>query len=135
MGQVSTIKVERHIICTHFDDIALPIRMNVQDLYQQVRLKYNFNFDLKPEQGDAIKCILRKKHVFAILPTGFGKSLCFVLPPLMLDVMHPETQHISIIISPLKSLMRDQTQRLKALGVKTACLEKDMDPETKKGKL
>ena len=57
----------------------------IQSAYAQVKTDYNFDFELKQHQTDVIRHILQKEDVFAILPTGYGKSLCYVLPPLMLD--------------------------------------------------
>lgn len=59
---------------------------------------------LKPEQKKIVTSILNKKDVLAVLPTGFGKSMCYVLPHLI-------TNRNVIIVSPLVSLIRDQEQK------------------------
>jgi len=45
-----------------------------------------FNFDLKQEQLDIIQALCKGRDVNAVLPTGFGKSICFVVPPLIADL-------------------------------------------------
>ena len=42
-------------------------------------------FTLKDEQCEALRLLFEKKHTFCLLPTGFGKSVIFVLPPLIMD--------------------------------------------------
>lgn len=58
---------------------------DIVDAFYEVKKVYNFKFDLKNEQIDVIRDLLNGNNVFAMLPTGFGKSMGFVLPPLMLD--------------------------------------------------
>jgi len=50
-----------------------------------VKEKYSISCDMKKEQYDIIKLLLEKRNVIGILPTGFGKTLTFLLPPLILD--------------------------------------------------
>jgi ATP-dependent DNA helicase RecQ len=65
-----------------------------------------FNIDkLKNEQIDIINEILYGNDVIGLLPTGYGKSLCYILPPLL-------TKKIMIVISPLIALMEDQKKNL-----------------------
>ncbi len=61
-------------------------------------------------QREIIEAILAGQNVFAVFPTGHGKSLCYQLPALMLD-------GITVVISPLIALMKDQVDGLKALGI------------------
>jgi ATP-dependent DNA helicase RecQ len=77
-------------------------------------LKENFGFEkFRPNQEDIINCILSGKDTLAIMPTGGGKSICFQLPALVLP-------GITIVISPLIALMKDQVDSLKANGIQ-AC--------------
>jgi len=59
--------------------------MDVKTTFSLIKSVYNIKFDLKEEQIDIINNIASRKNVFGILPTGFGKSATFVLPPLLLD--------------------------------------------------
>jgi ATP-dependent DNA helicase RecQ len=77
-------------------------------------LKENFGFEkFRPNQEDIINCILSGQDTLAIMPTGGGKSICFQLPALVLP-------GITIVISPLIALMKDQVDSLKANGIQ-AC--------------
>lgn len=63
-------------------------------------------------QREIIEAILDGENVFAIFPTGHGKSLCYQLPALMLD-------GITVVITPLISLMKDQVDALRQQGIDT----------------
>ena len=77
-------------------------------------LKENFGFEkFRPNQEDIINCVLAGQDTVAIMPTGGGKSICFQLPALLFA-------GITIVISPLIALMKDQIDSLKANGIE-AC--------------
>jgi len=59
--------------------------MDLNQAFSLVRDQYNINISLKQEQVEILQLLLLKKNVVAILPTGFGKSFLFLLPPLLLD--------------------------------------------------
>ena len=63
-------------------------------------------------QREIIEAILEGENVFAVFPTGHGKSLCYQLPALMLD-------GITVVITPLISLMKDQVDALRQQGIDT----------------
>ena len=77
-------------------------------------LKENFGFEkFRPNQETIINTILSGQDTLAIMPTGGGKSICFQLPALILP-------GITIVISPLIALMKDQVDSLKTNGI-SAC--------------
>lgn len=79
-------------------------------------LKKYWNFDtLKDKQISVINEILSGNDVVGLLPTGYGKSLCYLLPPLL-------TKKTIFIISPLISLMDDQKDKLIKLGIPVSAL-------------
>jgi ATP-dependent DNA helicase RecQ len=86
-------------------------------------LKSTFGFDdFRPGQSEIIEAILNGEEALAIMPTGGGKSLCYQLPALMRD-------GVTLVISPLIALMRDQVEALRALGVEAGALTSANDEE------
>lgn len=74
-------------------------------------LKQSFGFAaFRPLQEEIIGDVMAGRDVFALLPTGGGKSLCFQLPALMLP-------GLTVVVSPLISLMKDQVDALQASGI------------------
>ncbi|MDZ4746252.1 MAG: RecQ family ATP-dependent DNA helicase [bacterium] len=70
-------------------------------------------------QQDIIQAVSIGRDVLGVLPTGGGKSLCFQIPALM-------RPGVTLVVSPLIALMKDQTQRLRERGVKAASLHGSM---------
>ena len=69
---------------------------------------------LRPEQLEVVIQFLSGRDVFAVLPTGFGKSLCFAVLPLAFDKLsRPTEKAIVVVASPLTAIMKDQVSRLK----------------------
>src|SRR4051812_47195062 len=66
--------------------------------------------EFRPGQEDVVRSVLRGRDTLAIMPTGGGKSLCYQLPGLHL---HGAT----LVVSPLISLMKDQTDKLASMGI------------------
>ncbi len=66
-------------------------------------------------QSDVIESAITGKDSLVIMPTGGGKSLCYQVPALIME-------GLTLVISPLISLMKDQVDQLKASGVKAECI-------------
>ena len=82
-----------------------------------------FGYDaFRPGQADIVDAVAQGKNVLAIMPTGGGKSLCFQLPALMRD-------GVTVVISPLIALMRDQVRALQEAGVAAGALTSGNTPE------
>ena len=84
-----------------------------------------FGFDgFRPGQAEVVDAVASGQNTLAIMPTGGGKSLCFQLPALMRD-------GLTVVISPLIALMRDQVRALREAGVAAGALTSgNTDEET-----
>src|SRR5690606_11139256 len=97
---------------------ALPILHSAR-----AALKSVFGFDdFRPGQADIVAALLGGEDVLAVMPTGSGKSLCYQLP----EVVRPG---LTVVVSPLIALMRDQVGQLRANGIEAASLNSANDPE------
>lgn len=87
-------------------------------------LKKYFGFDsFRQGQREIIEKILEGKDVLGVLPTGGGKSICYQLPALM-------KEGLTLVISPLISLMKDQVDALREDGIKASFINSSLDFET-----
>jgi len=86
-------------------------------------LKTHFDWDeFRPGQQEVVRHLMQGQSAAAIFPTGSGKSLCFQLPALMLD-------GLTLVVSPLIALMKDQIDALTARGIKAARLDSTLSLE------
>src|SRR5438067_2323459 len=84
-------------------------------------LKKHFGYDeFRPLQREIITDALNGRDVFALLPTGGGKSLCFQLPALLRD-------GLTIVVSPLIALMKDQVDALRTSGIAATFLNSSLE--------
>ena len=86
-------------------------------------LKQTFGYDtFRPLQQDVIENVLSRKDTLAVMPTGGGKSLCYQIPSLMFD-------GLTVVVSPLISLMKDQVEQLRAFGVPSLFINSTLSPQ------
>src|SRR5690348_9217449 len=103
--------------------------MKLQEYPLLELLKKYFGFaSFRPLQEQIIRDTLAGKDVFAVLPTGGGKSLCFQLPALV-------RPGLTVVISPLIALMKDQVDALQAAGVAATFLNSSLATEESRARL
>ncbi len=87
-------------------------------------LKDTFGYNtFLPLQREVIENVLAGRDTLAIMPTGGGKSLCYQIPALLLD-------GLTLVVSPLIALMKDQVEQLRANGVPAVYLNSSLSPES-----
>ena len=94
----------------------------IKDIFQENRRKFGHN-SFRPGQQDVIENAIKGRDVFVLMPTGGGKSLCYQLPAWCCP-------GLSVVISPLLSLIQDQVASLTKLGVESVFLNSSQDYET-----
>ena len=73
---------------------------------------------MKPQQLEVIESFIKGNDVFGVLPTGFGKSLCYGCLPLVYDTLlqKPKGYSIALVVTPLVAIMKDQVRPGYTLG-------------------
>src|SRR5207247_6603261 len=89
----------------------------------EVLLRERFGFPaFRPGQREVIEALRRRGGALAVFPTGGGKSLCYQLPALALE-------GVTLVVSPLIALMKDQIDFLRGRGIAAARLEPSLPAE------
>src|SRR5438094_2039682 len=87
-------------------------------------LKERFGLEaFRPGQQQIVDALLAGRSALAVFPTGSGKSLCYQLPALLLD-------GVTVVVSPLIALMKDQIDSLTGRGIDAARLDSSLDAES-----
>ncbi|MBD0258801.1 MAG: DEAD/DEAH box helicase, partial [Cytophagales bacterium] len=85
-------------------------------------LKQFFGYDrFRPLQADAIGAVVAGRDVLLLMPTGGGKSVCYQVPALVLP-------GLTVVVSPLIALMKDQVDALRSNGIPAACINSSLAP-------
>ena len=73
----------------------------------------------RPGQAEVIQAVLEGRNAVVVMPTGAGKSLCYQLPAVMLT-------GVTLVVSPLIALMKDQVEQLRARGISAAFINSSL---------
>jgi ATP-dependent DNA helicase RecQ len=95
--------------------------MTADDARALAALKTVFGYDgFRPGQAEIVDAVLAGDDVFAVMPTGSGKSMCYQLPAIL-------DGGLTLVVSPLIALMRDQVRQMTGVGVAAATLNSASD--------
>ncbi len=107
--------------CLNRDAYSLTVNLRMAD--PQLVLQTRFGFDkFRPGQREVIDQLLSGRSAAAVFPTGSGKSLCYQLPALILP-------GLTLVVSPLIALMKDQIDQLKVRGIAADRLDSTLTPD------
>ena len=96
----------------------LPKRLSAKTLKKFLSQHFGIE-DLREGQEEVVRSVLRQRHTLAIMPTGAGKSLCYQLPALIMP-------GVTIVVSPLIALMKDQKEKMDELDIKAIQLNSSL---------
>ncbi|RUL85005.1 ATP-dependent DNA helicase RecQ [Tautonia sociabilis] len=82
----------------------------------------------RPGQREVIDAVLGGRDVLCVMPTGGGKSLCYQLPALVME-------GLTLVVSPLIALMKDQVDALRARGMRATLINSTLDPDEQRARL
>lgn len=92
----------------------------MRDIYDILQRYYGYS-SFRPGQEELVRSILSGRDALAVMPTGSGKSICYQVPAIAM-------QGITLVVSPLISLMKDQVGALNQAGVRAAYLNSSLTP-------
>ena len=102
-----------------------PMAVQAAELREALERWFGFT-SFRPSQEVVVRDVLDGRDVFALLPTGGGKSLCYQLPAVL-------TTGLTVVISPLIALMKDQVDALDTTGVPATALNSSLEwPELRR---
>src|SRR5712672_2268156 len=94
-----------------------------------ISLRKHFGFDrFRAGQSEVISAILEGKNAIVVMPTGSGKSLCYQLPAMMRD-------GVTLVVSPLIALMKDQVDALKSRGLPATFINSSIDEREQRARI
>src|SRR5215470_16814068 len=97
------------------------------DLTALLRQRFGFS-DFRPAQQQVIDQVMAGANVLAVMPTGSGKSLCYQLPALAMP-------GVTLVISPLIALMKDQVDQLNRLGLPATVINSTVPRDQQRSRL
>src|SRR6056297_180825 len=97
------------------------------DLERTLRERFGLE-RFRPGQREVIDAVLSSRDVLCVMPTGGGKSLCYQLPALL-------TEGLTLVVSPLIALMKDQVDALQARGLRASLINSTLDPDEQRSRL
>jgi ATP-dependent DNA helicase RecQ len=97
------------------------------DLEQTLRDRFGLE-RFRPGQREVIEQVIGRRDVLCVMPTGGGKSLCYQLPALLIE-------GLTLVVSPLIALMKDQVDVLVQRGIRATLLNSTLDPEEQRARI
>ncbi len=95
--------------------VAEPVLPPLKQAAAVLRDVYGYS-EFRPGQADVIAAVLARRDTLAVMPTGGGKSVCYQVPALL------DARGLTLVVSPLLALMKDQVDALRAMGVPAAAI-------------
>ena len=104
-------------------DSAAAVRPTIEDARRALEEHFGFS-SFRPGQDRVIQAVLEGRDVMAVMPTGAGKSVCYEVPACLFE-------GLTIVVSPLISLMADQVRALKEAGIRGSYYNSTLKPRVR----